>query len=295
MFDINDIPAHKPVLVAGPTASGKSALALKIAAQSGGVIVNADALQIYDNWPILSAQPSQQEMASVKHELYGHVTRDQTYSVGHWLRDIAPFLEGERPIIVGGTGLYFTALTEGLADIPPTPNNIRTLANQRVAVEGFQALLAELDSETRSRIDTQNPMRIQRAWEVLKSTGRPIWQWQDETPPPILPLNQCVPILLEAEKEWLYNRIRQRFDVMVTTGALEEATSNLSGWSSDHPSAKTIGASELIAYAKGELSLDRAQELVTVATRQYAKRQRTWFRSRMSQWEKITLPITSDR
>lgn len=294
VIDLNEIPADKHVLIAGPTASGKSALALEIAAQQGGVIVNADALQIYDNWPILSARPSAEDEAAAQHLLYGHIEGHQAYSVGHWLRDIAPILENSRAIIVGGTGLYFTALTEGLAEIPPTPDDVRDLVNDRMAAEGFEALRAELDAETLNRIDVQNPMRVQRAWEVLHTTGKPIWQWQDETPPPLLQQSQYVTCLMEADKAWLNARIEQRFDLMLEAGALDEARANLETWDPKAPSAKTIGALELIRHVQGELSLDRAREQATILTRQYAKRQRTWFKSRMSHWKKLPLPIHQD-
>ena len=142
---LSDIPADKPVLIAGATASGKSALALQIAESAGGVIVNADAIQVFSNWRILTARPTEEEEASAPHMLYGHVRHDASYSVGHWLRDLHPVIKsGERPIIVGGTGLYFTALTEGLADIPPTPPDIRAEADQRRKTEGHAGMLAEL-------------------------------------------------------------------------------------------------------------------------------------------------------
>ena len=293
-MQLDDIPAHKHLLIAGPTASGKSALAMEIAARQGGLIVNADALQIYNNWPILSARPTAEDVAETPHLLYGHVDGGTAYSVGHWLREVAPILSEQRAIVVGGTGLYFSALTEGLAEIPETPNNIRARAMQRIEAEGFEALRAELDAETLSRIDEQNPMRVQRAWEVLRNTGKPIWRWQDETPPPLLEQNQYTTIVMDADKEWLNQRIATRFDLMLKAGALDEAEANLSDWDPKAPSAKTIGALELIQHVRGELLLDRAQEKVQILTRQYAKRQRTWFRSRMSHWKKYPLPIRTD-
>ena len=165
------IPDDKPVLIAGPTASGKSALALEIAERHGGVIVNADASQVYDCWRIITARPSPQEEARAPHLLYGHVPYDATYSTGHWLREVVPLLSaGPRPIIVGGTGLYFAALTEGMADIPPTPPGIRARADAMSLAE----LLAGIDAETAARIDTLNRARVQRAWEVQQATGRPL-------------------------------------------------------------------------------------------------------------------------
>ncbi|TKZ20651.1 tRNA (adenosine(37)-N6)-dimethylallyltransferase MiaA [Shimia litoralis] len=281
------ISPEQPVLIAGPTASGKSALALEIAESQGGVIVNADAIQVYDNWRVLTARPSIHDETCAKHLLYGHIPYDSEYSVGHWLRDVSGILaQGLRPIIVGGTGLYFTALTQGLADIPATPADLRTRANARVAAEGYQALLAELDAETKARIDIQNPMRVQRAWEVLTATGRPLAVWQDETPPPMLPVKTCVPVLFDVDKEWLNARIARRFAQMIKLGALEEARSNLAHWNPTLLSSKAIGAPELMGYLQGTCTLEDAQEKATVATRQFAKRQRTWFRSKMKNWHK---------
>lgn len=282
------ISPEQPVLIAGPTASGKSALALEIAESQGGVIVNADAIQVYDNWRVLTARPSIHDETCAKHLLYGHIPYDAEYSVGHWLRDVSGILAQDlRPIIVGGTGLYFTALTQGLADIPATPADLRTHANARVAAEGYQALLAELDAETKARIDIQNPMRVQRAWEVLTATGRPLAVWQDETPPPMLPVKTCVPVLFDVDKEWLNARIARRFAQMIKLGALEETRSNLAHWNPALLSSKAIGAPELMGYLQGACTLEDAQEKATVATRQFAKRQRTWFRSKMKNWHKF--------
>lgn len=285
MTVLPDIPKDQPVLIAGPTASGKSALALEIAERDGGVIVNADAIQVFANWRVLTARPSQEDERRAPHLLYGHVPFDAEYSVGHWLREVAPLLKGsERPIIVGGTGLYFTALTQGLADIPATPPDIRETANARVAREGFETLLAELDAETAARIDRLNPMRVQRAWEVLQATGRPLADWQDNTPPPLLPLPETTAILFDVDKDWLNTRIARRFDLMLEHGALDEARANLATWNPAHLSAKAIGAPELVAHLQGALTLDDARMQATVATRQFAKRQRTWFRSKMRNW-----------
>lgn len=284
------IPDDQPVLIAGPTASGKSALALQIAQSGGGVIINADAIQVYDCWRILTARPSAKDEAAAPHALYGHIGRWADYSVGHWLREVARLLNGpHRPIIVGGTGLYFTALTEGLADIPATPPAIRTEADARVRAHGHRALLADLDAQTLARIDQNNPMRVQRAWEVQQSTGRGLAAWQDDTPPPLLPLSGAAAFVMQAEKDWLNARIARRFDQMLTQGALEEARANLPDWNPALLSSKAIGAPELIAYLQGSLTLDQAREAATIATRQFAKRQRTWFRARMRAWTPIAL------
>ncbi|QFT80879.1 tRNA dimethylallyltransferase [Roseovarius sp. THAF27] len=282
------IPPDRPVLIAGPTASGKSALSLALAERDGGCIVNADALQVFANWRILTARPSPEDEARAPHALYGHVPGDAAYSVGHWLRDMAPLLrDGPRPIIVGGTGLYFSALTEGLADIPATPPEIRAEADARLAERGLSGLLDDLDPDTRSRIDTANPMRVQRAWEVLRGTGTPLARWQDATPPPLLPADSATRLLVDAPKDWLTPRIERRFDLMLDAGALDEARDNLASWSPAHQSSKAIGAPELIAHLKGEMTLDAAREAAIIATRQYAKRQRSWFRARMKNWQTL--------
>ena len=286
------LSSEQPVLIAGPTASGKSALALEIAQRNGGVIINADAIQVFENWRVLTARPPAEDEALAPHLLYGHLAGDAEYSVGHWLREVAALLNtGARPIIVGGTGLYFTALTQGLADIPPTPPALREAANARVAEEGFEALLAELDSETAARIDRQNPMRVHRAWEVLQATGKPLAFWQDNTPPPLLPLGDTMPIVFDVDKGWLNSRIARRFDLMLEQGALEEAEANLPTFDPTQLSAKAIGAPELIAHLRGTLTLEEARERATIATRQFAKRQRTWFRSKMSDWHPYTPDI----
>lgn len=283
------ISREAPVLIAGPTASGKSALAMEIAARDGRVIVNADALQVYGCWRVLSARPSLADEAALPHALYGHISRDQPWSVGHWLREVQGYVQ--RPVvIVGGTGLYFSALTEGLAEIPPTPPELRALADQRRTAEGIAALLAELDAATAARIDRANPARVQRAWEVLAATGRGLADWQDRTGPAILPLATCEALVIRPDVDWLDARIARRFNMMLDEGALEEARAALPHWDAAQPWAKAIGAPELIAYLRGEISLGEARDAATLASRQYAKRQRTWFRSRMKAWREVALP-----
>ena len=283
---IADIPPHQPVLIAGPTASGKSALALHIAQSQGGVIINADALQVYSNWRILTARPTKKEESRAVHALYGHVDGQTHYSVGQWLRDIIPFITGDmRPIIVGGTGLYFSALTRGLVDIPAIPSDIQNLCEKRWKTEGISALAEELDDATRARIDLQNPMRVMRAWQVWRHTGKSLIDWQNETPPPLLELKTCSAIVFSTSTDWLNARISQRFDQMVECGALDEARENFDNFLRSSPSGKAIGAAELISHLQGTLTLQEAIEQANIATRQYAKRQRTWFRSNMQKWQ----------
>lgn len=280
------IPEDKPVLIAGPTASGKSALALDIAETHGGVIVNADASQVYDCWQVISARPSPEDEARAPHSLYGHVGYDQDYSTGHWLREVVPLLHGDqRPIIVGGTGLYFGALTEGMADIPPTPAEVRQTADQMELAD----LMAGVDSDTLTRLDTSNRARVQRAWEVQQATGRSLAAWQADTPPPILLLKDAVPIVFDVDKQWLLDRITRRFDHMLENGALSEVEAMRDRFNATLPAFKAIGVPELMAYLKGEMTLDQARERATISTRQFAKRQRTWFRARMKSWNHIDL------
>lgn len=273
-----------PVLIAGPTASGKSALALQIAREQGGVIVNADASQVYDCWRIVTARPSVEEEAQVAHHLYGHVGWQQPYSAGHWLRDVSPFLNRpERPIIVGGTGLYFSTLTRGMANIAPIPAEIR-LGGDALSLE---ALLSDLDPLTIDAIDVANRARVQRAWEVQTATGRSILDWQADTPPPVLALSDCFPIVFDVARDWLLARIMRRFDVMLQQGALDEVAAMLDRFDPTLPAFRAIGVPEIAAHLRGEITLDQARDRAGIATRQFAKRQRTWFRSKMQDWHHV--------
>ncbi|MDJ1015623.1 MAG: tRNA (adenosine(37)-N6)-dimethylallyltransferase MiaA [Paracoccaceae bacterium] len=281
---IGTLDKERPVLLAGPTASGKSALALRIAECVGGPVINADAIQVYADWRVLTARPSQDDEARWPHKLYGHVPGDAPYSVGAWLRDLAPCLEGPPPVIVGGTGLYFAALTGGLAEIPEIPDVIRKRALERLKLEGAGVLLGELDSATRERIDTDNPMRVQRAWEVLQATGKGLADWREDTGPPVLPLSRAQPIVLDAPATWLNPRIETRWERMLADGVLDEARANRAAWRPDLPSAKAIGAEALMRHFDGRLGLEEVRDTIVTLTRQYAKRQRSWFRGRMKDW-----------
>ncbi|MEM8824621.1 MAG: tRNA (adenosine(37)-N6)-dimethylallyltransferase MiaA [Pseudomonadota bacterium] len=285
--NISSIPPDRPILIAGPTASGKSALALAIAETAGGQIVNADALQVFSDWRTLTARPSAEDEARVPHALYGHVSWDRAYSVGDWLRDIQPVLSGPRPIVVGGTGLNFRALTEGLADIPATPPDIRDEAEARLADQGLAAMVAELDPDVRADMDLANPRRVLRAWEVKRATGRSIRAWQAETPPPLIPLNTCAAFVVDAPKDWLDPRIATRFDIMLDKGALDEARAIQPRWDPTLNAAQAIGAPELVSHLRGDITLTEARDRAILATTQYAKRQRTWFRARMGGWQPL--------
>lgn len=279
------ISPDQPVLIAGPTASGKSALALEIAQQQGGVIINADASQVYDCWRVITARPTAAEEAGTKHALYGHLPFDAAYSAGHWLREVTPLLSGpDRPIIIGGTGLYYTALTIGMAEIPPTPAEVRAIGDDLP----IEDMLLVLDAESKSRIDVKNRARVQRAWEVFQATGKPLSAWQDDTPPPLLPVSACAALVFDVDKDWLETRIRRRFDLMLDQGALDEAKAMQDRYDPALPSCRAIGVPELMGYLNGDLTIEQAREQASVATRRFAKRQRTWFRSKMRNW----LPYT---
>ena len=285
---IDQISSEMPILIAGQTASGKSQLALQIAEKRDRIIVNADAIQVFENWRILTARPSTAEESQFKHKLYGHIPAEIEYSVGHWLGEVKKILSScSGPIIVGGTGLYFSALTNGLVDIPEIPARIKVEANKRIQSEGFESLIEEIDTETIEKIDKNNPMRIQRAWEVMKATGRGLVSWQNQTPKPTLSLKNCEAILVDCDALTINKRINSRFDQMLDNGLIDEALKNFSTWNENNPSSKAIGAKELMAFLKDEISIEELKEEVVVATRQYAKRQRTWFRSKMKSWKKL--------
>lgn len=283
-FDPADIPPDRPVLIFGPTASGKSALAARIVRAGGGVIVNADASQVHAGWRILTARPTAEEEAALPHALYGHVPFEGSYSVGAWLRDVARLLGGaRRPVIVGGTGLYFRALTEGLADIPPIPPETRAEADALA----LSALIEGLDAATAASIDLANRARVQRAWEVRHATGRGLADWQAETPPPLLPLADTLPLLLSPDTATLNARIAARVDTMLEGGVIEEARALRPLWNPALPAARAIGAREIMAHLDGTLGRDELREAMVVQSRQYAKRQRTWARARMRDWSQV--------
>lgn len=283
-FDFTTLDPSRHVVIAGPTASGKSSLALRLAQEQGGVIVNADALQVWSCWNVLTARPSAQDMALAPHVLYGHVDPGKSYSVGEWLREISGLL-GKRLIVTGGTGLYLTALTQGLAEIPPTPPTIRAEGDALLTRDdGLKQMLADLDAKTLSRIDQQNPARVQRAWEVLRATGRGLADWQANTAPPLIGDDESHRLLLTTDRDWLADRIERRFHAMMEDGALEEVEAVLDFWDPQQQWARAIGAAELTDYLRGKTSLQVAIERAIVATRQYAKSQRIWFRGRMKNW-----------
>mgnify|MGYP001180166533 CR=1 FL=1 len=276
---------ERPILLVGPTASGKSKIAMSLAIKLERHIINADALQVYSNWRILTARPTIKDEEIIPHQLYGHKTADEEYSVGHWLRDISNILTTNRKvIIVGGTGLYFSALTEGLVNIPKISDKTKTIGKKKLIDRGIQGLIEDLDKKTLESIDIKNQMRVIRAWEVLKETGKSLKTWQSETKAPILPLAECQSLVINPEKNELEKKIRIRLEKMIEMGVLNEVKKNLDTFNKSKIASKAIGASELISYLKNEVSLDEAITNASIATRQYAKRQRTWIKARMKQW-----------
>ncbi|MEM7188231.1 MAG: tRNA (adenosine(37)-N6)-dimethylallyltransferase MiaA [Pseudomonadota bacterium] len=283
--------AVKAVLIAGPTASGKSALAVDLAKRFGGRVINADSQQIYREWHVLTARPSAEEEAAAPHLLYGHVSLTETYSVGHWLTEIGPILDGPLPVIVGGTGLYFKALTEGLAPIPPVPDDVRAAGEAELARIGLTRFAEELsaqDPDTVAGLDMANPRRVLRAWEVLTATGTGLAEWKTRTPAPLLPLQDVAPIALTPPRDWLYARCNARFDQMIANGALDEAREVAA---MDAPPAspglRAVGASPLFDHLADRLSLEDAAQKAKMDTRRYAKRQMTWLRNQMGAWRAL--------
>jgi tRNA dimethylallyltransferase len=284
----------KAVLICGPTASGKSALALELAREFGGVIINADSMQVYAELSIITNRPTPADEACAPHRLYGFRPAREPYSAALWLGDVRAALdeakrEGRLPVIVGGTGLYFKALTEGLSDIPDIPEEIRARYRLLAQEEPPEALHAELlrrDPKTAARLRPTDPQRIVRALEVLEATGRPLAEWQAEKQPPILPLAQTFPLAVQAERAELYRRCDARFDAMIAGGAIDEARAMAAlALGPALPAMRAVGLPPLIAYARGEIVFEEAAERAKTSTRNYAKRQTTWINSNFRTWK----------
>ncbi len=283
----------QPILIAGPTASGKSAMAMTLARRLGGVVVNADSQQVYAEWRTLTARPTPEEEACVSHQLYGHVALGTDYSVGRWLDDLGTVLgtlsrDGLRPVITGGTGLYFKALTEGLAPIPQVSPDVRAQGEallHRLGLRQFAEALARRDPATAGMLDMDNPRRVLRAWEVLEATGTGLADWKARTPPPVVPPGRCLRVSIVPDRGWLRERCETRFDTMMENGALEEAAAvRALGLPEGTPGLSAVGAAPLMAHLEGQLSLEEAIERAKIDTRQYAKRQLTWIRNQMTDW-----------
>lgn len=282
-------PLH---LIGGPTASGKTALALEMACVQGGVIINADAMQVYAGLPLLTAQPTASEKAQCPHRLFEIFDPAIRSSAGRWAALARAEIvrvadEGAVPFVVGGTGLYFAALLGGLADIPPIPDEVRQEVIGLYESQGhetFRRLLAQRDADSAARIKPNDRQRLIRAYEVVLHTGRTLSQWQEEGK--VSSLEETYTIhrhLLMPEREALYTACDARFLRMMEQGALEEVRAlRTRDLDPDLPSMKILGVPELMAHLRGELSLDEATAKAQQSTRNYAKRQMTWFRN---QWK----------
>ncbi len=289
------------VLIAGPTASGKSRAALALAKATGGIVINADSMQVYREAPILTAMPPDADRKAVPHLLYGHVSMHEPYSTGRYQDDAIDALANARstgrlPIFTGGTGLYFSVLTEGISDIPKIPADIRARTRERLDEIGVAALHAELavrDPETAAQLRPSDPQRVMRAMEVFEATGRPLAHWQRAAGKPVLDGLKVARFVMDVPRSELRARIEARFKAMLGDGALEEAAA-LRGLDPALPAAKILGLRELWGLQDGVLSEAEAIALAVTATRQYAKRQTTWIRNRMVDWDRLDSQSVAD-
>jgi tRNA dimethylallyltransferase len=285
---------NNAVLIAGPTASGKSALALAVAEATGGVIINADSMQVYRDLRVLTARPTREEEAVAPHRLYGHIDAAVNFSAGSWVADAAKVLaeapaQNRLPIFVGGSGLYFKALTRGLSAVPPTPPEVRQDVRARLQRDGVEALHAQLmqrDPASADRLKPRDRTRIARALEVVEATGRSLTDWHRDGLPPLLAPGQFTAVFLEPARNELYARIDARFDAMLQAGALDEVAA-LAARRLDPllPAMKAHGVPALIRHLNGETTLEQAAVIGRADTRHYAKRQFTWFRHQLPEFE----------
>ena len=284
----------KAVLIAGPTASGKSALALALAEATGGTVINTDSMQVYRDLRIITARPTPEEEARVPHRLYGTCDAAVNCSAGSWVADAAAVLAearaaGQLPIFIGGTGLYFKALTRGLSAIPPIPQEVRDSVRARMERDGVEALHAELarrDPVSGAKLKPRDSARIARALEVIEATGRALPDWHNEGLPPLLEPDSVKAIFLAPDRKELYARIDRRFTSMMHAGALDEVAA-LAARKLDPmlPAMKAHGVPALIRYLAGEVTLEQAVYTGQIDTRHYAKRQYTWFRHQLPEFE----------
>ncbi len=286
---------EKPaVLIAGPTAGGKSSVAMLLAEKWNGVIINADSMQVYREMQILSARPGADDMAKVPHRLYGHVAMAEAYSSGRWLDDIAPVLadvwgRGQLPVITGGSGLYFKMLLEGVAAIPDIAEDIRAFWRGKAQNDGPEVLhkiLGTRDAAMAARLEPGDTQRLVRALEVLEGTGRSLHEWQKDKPSaPLLDEAQCMRFVIAPPRGVLYERINARFDRMMASGALDEARAiKKLGLAANLPAMKALGVKQLLAHIDGDVPLEEVVEQAKMMSRRYAKRQMTWLRSNMIAW-----------
>lgn len=286
-------PVH---LIAGPTASGKSAYALDIAKQTGGAVINADSMQIYDVLRIITARPPDEDLSQAPHHLYGHINPATLYSTGVWMREVEALLAtlpSQQPLVfVGGTGLYFKALTGGLSPIPAIPDMVRERWRYRLNEQGAPALHRQLrsaDPQVAMALKANDGQRIARALEVLEATGKSIAWWQTQTGKALIDVSNAQKTILLPDRKILHERINKRFSTMADNGALDEVRAlNKLDLPTDMPARKAIGVPELSQFLAGNMAMETAIERAQAATRQYAKRQMTWLRNQLDDsWQKI--------
>jgi len=293
----------KAVLIAGPTASGKSALALDLAQKHDGMVINTDSMQVYRDLRVLTARPTPEEEARAPHRLYGHVDAAVNFSAGSFVADAARALgearaHGRVPIFVGGSGLYFKAIMRGLSAVPPIPPDVREGVRARLERDGVEALHAQLarrDPISAERLKPRDRTRVARALEVVEATGRALTDWHREGLPPILPQGAFAALFLAPERDELYARIDARFDTMLKAGALEEVAA-LAARELDPllPAMKAHGVPALVRHLKGEIALEEAAEIGRADTRHYAKRQFTWFRHQLPEFEWVQPEVAKE-
>jgi len=279
----------RAVLIAGPTASGKSALALDFAREENGVIINADSMQVYRELRIVTARPSLLDETQAEHQLYGHVSASEDYSVARWQRDVMNEIEialarNRLPIIVGGTGLYFMSLLKGLSDVPEIRPEVRE--KWRAFTGNHHSELANRDRAMAAKLHPSDKQRLIRALEVIDSTGKSLLHWQETAEAPLKDF-ELRKLFKNVPREELYKRADQRFDKMLEQGALEEVKA-LPPLHKDQPLMKAIGVPELLQHVHGAFSLEEAKDAAKTATRQYIKRQLTWWRGQMKDWTDVT-------
>lgn len=284
--------------IAGPTASGKSDYAVRVAKAVDGEIINADALQVYAELQWLSARPTDADMGGVPHHMFGYVSGGTLYSTGDWLRDVVPIIlevlgRNKTPILTGGTGMYFRAVLEGLADVPAVPRDMAAEVD-RIAIADMRREAEGLDPVATARVLGHDPQRLARIIGVYRATGRTLSDWQASTRP-VIPARFTRRLTLMPERATLYDRINKRFDRMIEAGALEEARAvHAHAYPARAPMLKAIGLSHLLSYLDGECDLEIAVETAKRDSRRLAKRQMTWFRNRCGDWTQLNTKAQKD-